>query len=132
MAGTRYLSVENVLRLHALSISEFGGASGVRDLGILESAVSMPQAAYFGQDLHPDLVSKAAAYLFHISQAHAFIDANKRTAMAAALTFLQLNGATLQAEDADLIAVGLGVPAGEIGKPELTDRLRSLVETAGQ
>jgi len=125
--NVQYLSVDNVLRLHSLAIEHFGGASGVRDDALLESAVMMPQAAFGGQELHPDLPSKCGAYLFHISQAHAFMDGNKRTAMAAALTFLRLNGHDINADDDDLIEIGLGVAAGAIGKDELTERLRRLI-----
>ena len=123
----RYLSVENVLQLHAMSIKTFGGSDGLRDGGLLESAVAMPQAAYAGEDLHPDLPAKAAAYLFHISQAHAFVDGNKRTAMAAALTFIHLNGHDIEADDAVLIEIGLGVAAGAIGKDELTARMAAII-----
>lgn len=127
MSETRFLSLDNVLRLHDFSIERFGGASGLRDMALLESAVMMPQASFGGQHLHPDVPSKAAAYLYHISQAHAFIDGNKRTAMAAALTFLRLNGHDVDANDDDLIEIGLGVAAGKIDKDELTERLRKLI-----
>jgi death on curing protein len=123
----RYLSLPNVLRLHELSIEQFGGSDGIRDIALLESALAMPGAEYFGQELHPDLPSKAAAYLFHISQAHAFIDGNKRTAMAAALTFIRVNGHDIDADNDTLIAIGLGVAAGAIGKDELAEGFAKLI-----
>jgi death-on-curing protein len=125
----RFLSTENVLRLHAQSIEEFGGASGLRDRGMLESAVSMPQATFGGEFLHPDLPAMAGAYLYHLSQAHPFIDGNKRTAMAAALVFVSLNGAEVVATDDELIALGLGVASSEISKDEVITRLRSMIRT---
>ena len=122
-----FLSVANVLRLHEMSIERFGGSPGVRDAGLLESAVAMPQASYGGTYLHENLFAMTAAYLFHISQAHAFVDGNKRTALAAALTFATLNGVRMNAGDDDLIEICLGVAAGEIGKDELTRRLRAVL-----
>jgi death on curing protein len=127
----RYLSMENVLRLHELSIEQFGGGDGMRDPALLESALAMPAAEYFGQELHPDLPSKAAAYLFHISQAHAFIDGNKRTAMAAALTFIRLNGHDIVADNDTLTELGLGVAAGQLSKEEVTAVFARIIRKAG-
>jgi death on curing protein len=123
----KYFTVADVLRLHALSIEQFGGASGLRDQGLLEAAIVMPQAAFEGQDLHMGVEAKAAAYLFHISQAHAFVDGNKRTAMAAALTFIRVNGYDYNATDEELIKIGLGVAAGLISKDQLIDQFQKLV-----
>ncbi len=128
MSEIRFLSLDNVLRLHELSIERFGGATGLRDMALLESAVMMPQASFGGQHLHPDMPSKAAAYLYHVSQAHAFIDGNKRTAMAAALTFLKLNGHDIDADDDVLIEIGLGVAAGKLGKDELIKRMAGIIK----
>lgn len=127
MPHFRYFSIEDVLHLHELSITQFGGSSGLRDQGLLEAAIAMPLAQFGGVDLHPDVESKAAAYLFHISQAHAFVDGNKRTAMAAALTFIVLNGFDYDATDKELIEIGMGVAAGAIGKDELIERIRKIV-----
>lgn len=127
MPEIRYFAIDDVLHLHRLSIEQFGGASGVRDRGLLEAAIAMPQASFGGSELHPDIESKAAAYLFHISQAHAFVDGNKRTAMAAALTFILVNGLDYDATDDELIELGLGVAAGNITKDELVSRFRRIV-----
>src|SRR3569832_264121 len=88
----RFLSVENVLAIHADTIAEEGGRVGIRDIGLLESAVAMPQATYEGAYLHPDLAAMAAAYLFHLCQNHAFVDGNKRAAAFSTVLFLALNG----------------------------------------
>jgi death-on-curing protein len=117
-----------VLRLHARSIKRFGGSEGVRDIGLLESAVAMPMATFGGELLHPDIPAMAAAYLFHISKAHELVDGNKRTAWAAALAFIQLNGHKLKATNKDIIEIGLAVAEGSLGKADLTERLRAMIQ----
>ncbi len=87
-----FLSIEDVLSLHADQLELYGGAAGLRDSGALEAAVQMPQATFAGEFLHPDLFSMAAAYAFHIAESQAFVDGNKRTGLNAALVFLLLNG----------------------------------------
>ena len=85
-----FLSREEVLGIHHLSLQLHGGLDGLRDPGLLDSALTQPEAAHFyGQG---DLAAIAAAYAFHIAQNQPFIDGNKRTAMGSALTFLKLNG----------------------------------------
>jgi death-on-curing protein len=91
----RFISIDEVLELHEDQISSFGGTSGVRDEGLLASALAQPQATFGGQFLHPTISEQAAAYLYNIAMNHPFIDGNKRTAFAVADTFLRLNGCTL-------------------------------------
>jgi death-on-curing protein len=91
----KFLSLDEVLELHADQISSFGGTPGVRDEGLLESALAQPQATFGGQFLHPTISEQAAAYLYHIAMNHPFIDGNKRTAFAVMDTFLRLNGCAL-------------------------------------
>ena len=79
-----FLDIEDVLELHALQLARYGGADGVRDRGLLESAVAQPQATFDGAFVHDGLFAMAAAYLFHIVQNHPFIDGNKRAGAAAA------------------------------------------------
>ena len=97
-----YLSVEQVLFIHARLISETGGMHGVLDLGLLLSAVARPQATFDGQDLYPDIFSKAAALLESLVGNHAFVDGNKRTAIASAGLFLGINGYRLTANNQQL------------------------------
>jgi death on curing protein len=80
-----FLDLAEVLEIHALQLDEFGGMAGVRDQGLLESAIEQPRATAFGELLHGDLFEMAAAYLFHVVKNHAFLDGNKRTALLAAL-----------------------------------------------
>ena len=81
-----------MLEIHDDQIAEHGGKPGVRDEGLLESALAQPMARCGGEYLHGDLFAMAAAYLFHIVNNHAFVDGNKRTGLAAALVFLDANG----------------------------------------
>lgn len=124
--GIRFLSVENVLAIHQDTIDNEGGRPGIRDVGLLESAVAMPQSQFSGQYLHSGLAAMAAAYLFHLCQNHAFIDGNKRTAAFACLLFLYLNGV---AEDAlprpeELERITLSVASSELDKSQLTEWLQ--------
>ena len=98
MTDPDFLTFDDVLALHADRIEKYGGSLGLRDAGGLSSALGMASATFGGAFLHPTLAEMAAAYLFHISQAHAFVDGNKRVALAAALAFLALNGHQLVAE----------------------------------
>jgi len=102
-----YLAVEQVLFIHARLISETGGLHGVLDLGLLLSAVARPQATFDGQDLYPDLFSKAAALLESLVGNQAFVDGNKRTAITSAGLFLGINGYRLTANNQQLEAFTL-------------------------
>jgi death on curing protein len=88
----RYLTLGEVLRLHQLLIESSGGAPGVRDLGLLDSALAQPRATFDGRDLHPTVLDKAAALCASLVQNHPFVDGNKRVGHAAMTTFLLLNG----------------------------------------
>jgi death-on-curing protein len=74
----RFLGVEEVIGIHARQLSEFGGGEGIRDQGLLASAIAQPEASFAGEYLHQDLYEMAAAYLFHLVQNHPFVDGNKR------------------------------------------------------
>lgn len=88
----KYLTPEQVLAIHDQMIKRFGGSSGVRDVGLMASAVMCPQASYGGKDLYPTIVKKAASLLQSLLKNHPFVDGNKRTALASAGIFLRLNG----------------------------------------
>lgn len=87
-----FLELDDVLTIHTDQISRYGGTSEIRDIGLLESAVSMPQSAFAGKFAHKDMYEMAAAYLYHIAMNHPFVDGNKRTALVCAIVFLELNG----------------------------------------
>jgi death on curing protein len=97
-----FLTPEQVLFIHARLVSETGGSHGVRDLGLLESAVARPQASFDGQDLYPDLFAKAAALLESLIGNHPFVDGNKRTGITAAGLFLKMNNYRLTANNPQL------------------------------
>ncbi|MFN5586071.1 MAG: type II toxin-antitoxin system death-on-curing family toxin [Planctomyces sp.] len=94
-----FLDIDHTMQLHRSLIKTYGGVEGIRDVGLLHSALAMPQASFGGEFLHRDLFKMAAAYLYHIVQNHPFIDGNKRTGAAAAIIFLSMNDMELIVED---------------------------------
>ena len=106
---TDYLTVAEVLAMHADQIERYGGSHGVRDPGLLEAALFRPQTGYYA-----DLIEEAAALWESMSQNHPFVDGNKRTALASMIVFLGLNGFDLDAVQEDATAMILGLAAGEI------------------
>ncbi|MCK4374461.1 MAG: type II toxin-antitoxin system death-on-curing family toxin [Candidatus Brocadiae bacterium] len=100
-------------------IEEFGGDPGVRDRGLLESAVTMPAAQFGGEFLHRDISAMAAAYLYHICRNHAFVDGNKRTALATAEIFVLLNDMRLSATNEELEELTRAVAEGKTSKGEV-------------
>ena len=97
-----YLELEEVLALHEVSIQEFGGFKGLRDLGLLESAVSQPKQAFGGDELYPQIWDKVSVLGFSISENQPFLDGNKRTAALSMMVFLDLNGYELSVEKGEV------------------------------
>lgn len=114
-----FLDIEKVLRLHRSLIEHYGGHEGVRDMGLLQSAVAMPQASYGGELLHADLFEMAAAYLYHIVQNHPFFDGNKRAGAAAAIVFLAMNDTVIENDEEGLVELTLLVATGQAGKTQI-------------
>lgn len=112
----KYLTVEQVLAIHARAIARFGGDPGIRDRGLVESAVAQPRAAFGGQPLYPTLEEKAGALAFSLIKNHAFVDGNKRVGAAALLTFLGRNGYTLRASVDEMESIIMRVAAGELDR----------------
>jgi death on curing protein len=123
--NTVFLTLDEVLRVHAHQIATYGGSPGIRDVGLLESALAMPETTAFGEDLHPTLHEKAAAYLFHLTKNHPFIDGNKRVGLAVCLTFLALNGLWVQATEDELVSLVLETVSGERSKADIAVFLRA-------
>jgi death-on-curing protein len=121
-----FLSVDDVLEMHAEQLARYGGEAGVRDLGLLESAVAQPMATFDGESLHCDLYEMAAAYLFHIVANHPFVDGNKRTGLIAALVFLDLNGIAVLHSSDELYEMTMAVAEGCAGKAEVASCLRRI------
>jgi death-on-curing protein len=124
-----FLTLDEVLALHADQVDRYGGSGGVRDLGLLESALAMPRAAFGGEYLHGSLPEMAAAYLFHVVRNHPFVDGNKRAGLAAAIAFLGLNGLWLEVEPDLLAEHVLKVAEGAMPKAELAEFIRRHVVT---
>jgi death on curing protein len=122
-----FLSVDDVLLLHADTIDIDGGSQGVRDHGLLDAAVAMPRQQFNGEYLHADIPAMAAAYMFHIAQNHPFVDGNKRTAILSALAFLTVNEIEGLPDPKDLESITLRVAAGELGKDALIKWIRKNV-----
>ncbi len=120
-----FLDVQEVIELHRSMIERYGGAYGLRDLGLLQSAIAMPQASFGGEYLHPDIHEMAAAYLFHIVQNHAFLDGNKRAGAAAAIVFLAMNDIQIDADEDGLVDLTLAVATGQAGKPQIAEFFRA-------
>ena len=121
-----FLDIDDVLEIHANQIAEHGGSEGLRDPDLLDSAVAQPMAAFGGQFLNRDLFEMAAALLTSLVMNHPFVDGNKRTAVASALTFLDLNGYSIEPSSQHLEDAVFELIAGLIGKNDLADVLRSL------
>jgi death-on-curing protein len=115
----RFLGLDEVLALHSDQIERYGGSPGLRDIGLLESAVATPEASFGGEYLHATLPEMAAAYLYHLAQNHAFVDGNKRVAAAAMFIFLFVNDLALDCEEDELVKLTLGVAAGTTTKAEV-------------
>lgn len=109
-----YLTVAQVLFVHTRLIVETGGASGLRDLGLLESAVARPQATFGGEDLYPDVYTKAAALMSSLINNHPFVDGNKRVGITAASLFLIRNGFRLSTTNEELEQFTLQVAQGAV------------------
>ena len=127
---TEYLSIAQVLHLHALQTARFGGSRRLRDRGALEAAVARPQATFGGEDLYEDVAAKAAALAHSVIQNHPFLDGNKRVGAMALEVFLLVNGHALRASDEDLEDVVLAVARDGLAAEALAiwirPRLRSL------
>lgn len=121
---TLYITLDEALRIHELLIKEFGGASGVRDMGLIESALLRPQTGYYA-----DLIEEAAALWESLAMNHGFVDGNKRVAYACLEVFLQLNGADILATNAELETfIYSNLEAGTFRKDVLEDWLNRHTE----
>lgn len=113
-----YLTVENILRLHQHVIKQSGGDAGLLKYAALESAVAQPQMTFGGQELYPDLVSKASALGFFIISNHAFVDGNKRTGLMAMELFLLKNGKEIEADIDAYERIILRIASGQMNREQ--------------
>lgn len=121
----KYLTTEDVLLLHHLSIEKSGGSHGLRDAGLLDAAVHRPQATFAGQDLYPTLFDKAGALCHSLIKNHAFVDGNKRTSLLSSMTFLELNGYIFTCRQNELVEFGLKIDNENISPDGIASWLRS-------
>lgn len=122
-----HLTVEIVREIHSEAVAKFGGADGLRNMVLLESAVGAPQATFGGKSPYKDLAEVAAAYLCYLCRNHPFIDGNKRAALGACLVFLRLNGIEPKADGPEWEELTLAVAASAIDHDEAVARLRKLL-----
>jgi death-on-curing protein len=119
-----FLTLDEVLAIHADQLERYGGLAGLRDRDGLLSALGMPSATFEDTYLHGDVFEMAAAYLFHLARNHPFVDGNKRTALMTAIVFLAFNGEALVAPPDDLTELVLGVAEGSVEKSDVAVFLR--------
>ena len=120
-----FLTLDDIIESHQNQIETYGGSPGIRDIGLLESAIAQPEASFDGQYLHADIFEMAAAYLYHLVMNHPFVDGNKRVGLEAALIFLEINNENLSASDEELVDLVLKTTAGQVGKREIAEFFRS-------
>ena len=126
--GPLFLTLAEVIDIHNDQINRYGGNPGARDLGLLESAISVPQSGFGGQLLHASLFEMAAAYAFHISENQPFVDGNKRTALASALIFLEMNGVSIRDPKNRLYDAMIKLATRRLGKKALAALLSELAK----
>lgn len=118
-----FLTIDDILEIHKDQIERYGGSVEIRDVGLLQSAVAMPYATFDGEYLHQDIYYMAAAYLFHITQNHPFVDGNKRTGAVASLVFLEINDISANISEDELEQLVIKVATSQIDKDVIADFL---------
>jgi len=122
-----WIDADILLTAHDEQLAEHGGASGIRDKGLFESALARPQnLAAYGE---PDAAALAASYAYGLAENHAFVDGNKRTALVALEYFLVINGFELTADDGQCVFVMLSVASGAFSEEELAGWIRKHLQT---
>ena len=126
MKSISFLTLAEVIEIHTDQIDRYGGSEGVREMNLLSSAVATPLASFSGSFLHADMYEMAGAYAFHICQNHPFVDGNKRTSLAAALVFLEINGISASDPAGELYHMMMSIASGKVGKTDLAKIFRKL------
>ncbi len=126
MKKPRFLTLSEVIIILQDQIRRYGGKYGIRDIDLLSSALAMPESSFEGKYLHKDIYEQAAAYAFHICQNHPFIDGNKRTALAAALIFLDINKIEIDDPNEELYEVIIRTATGKYKKEDIAKVFRKL------
>jgi len=124
-----FLTMDEVLFLPRQQLDLYGGIDGIRDQGLLESALALPQATFFGEYLHPGIFQMAAAYAFHLAENQPFLDGNKRTGLMTALVFLDLNGFVVLDPEGRLYDAMIAIANKQMEKEQLARLLEELSHT---
>lgn len=128
MKAPIFLSLAEVIEIHKNQIELYGGSPFVRDMGLLQSALAQPEASFSGGWLHADIFHMAATYAFHICLNHPFVDGNKRTALACALVFLEMNSISIDDPKGQLLDAMLKMADSKLVKQEFAQLLSGLSE----
>lgn len=120
----QYLTLQHVMAIHDTMIEEFGGSYGIRDEGLLDSAINQPRQTFGGVDLYPTLFDKASVYAFQISENQPFIDGNKRTAAGTAAVFLSINGYELECPEGQVYETIMKLANKKLSREEFAKWLK--------
>lgn len=123
MRGVTYITLDVVLAIHDDMIARYGGSFGIRDLGLIQSAIARPQASFGGEDLYPTIIDKAAALFHSLIFNHPFVDGNKRTAIGTTARFLHINGYELVATKGEVVDFPLRVENKHLSTEEIASWL---------
>ncbi len=121
-----FLTLAEIIEIHKNQISNYGGEEGIRDISLLSSAIAMPKSTFEGNYLHKDLFEMAAAYIYHISQNHPFVDGNKRAALVSGLIFLDFNNIHINDPGEELYKMMMNTASGKMNKNRIAEILRTL------
>ncbi len=124
MRNTSYLTLDIILVIHEKMVEKYGGSHGIRDIGLIQSAVARPQSSFGGEDLYQTIFDKAAALFHSLMFNHAFVDGNKRTAMVSTARFLFMNGYELEASQKEFVAFPLKVENQHLSIEEISKWLK--------
>jgi len=124
MQNIKFLTIEEIKKLHKALIEKFGGLYGIRDEKLLDSAINMPKATFSDVYLHEDIYLMAAAYVYHIVKNHPFIDGNKRTGITTAITFLFMNDMGLNISNTELYELTIKIATSKTTKEEVAQVFR--------
>ena len=123
-----FLTLAEIIDIHNNQIELYGGKKGLRDITLLSSALAVPESTFDGNYLHLNIFDMAAAYIYHLSQNHPFVDGNKRVALVAGLVFLYFNGITLLDPEEKLYPLMIKVAKGTADKAFISKILKKLTQ----
>lgn len=132
MKKTSYITLDVVLAIHDDMVERYGGSYGIRDIGLIQSAIARPQSTFGGEDLYPEIFDKAAALFHSLMFNHAFVDANKRITIVSTARFLSLNGYGLEVDHKEFVDFPIRVENKHLSIEEIAKWLKDHSERTGQ